>query len=60
MENLFKLKSFTNWYNLIRSVHLKCHTFAASLNDFIYPEGALASGLMGAFIANSTQQELYA
>lgn len=47
MEKLFKLKNYTNWYNLVRSVHLKCHTLVASLNDFIYPEGAPASGLIG-------------
>lgn len=47
MEKLLKSKNYTNWYNLVRSVCLKCHTFVASLNDFIYPEGAPASGLMG-------------
>lgn len=47
MEKLFKLKNYTNWYNLVRSADLKCHAFVASLNDFIYPEGAPTSGVMG-------------
>ena len=44
-KNIQVEKNYANWYNLVRSVHLKCHTFVASLDDCIYPEGAPAPGL---------------